>query len=647
VSPRVGFSWRYGTASQVGAFEGAFRGPRAVVRGGVGLFQNTPGATLLGQAVDNTGLPSGLQQIVCVGPAVPLPDWSAYAANGGMIPTRCADGSAGSVFANGAPNVTLLAKDWQAPRSLRSNLNWSGPVLSNRFSLSVDGTYSLNMNQSGFVDLNFSPTTRFTLADEGNRPVFVQPTSIVPTTGAIAARDARVSTLFNRVTEQRSDMRSESKQLTLSLSPMTFNTKLSWSLSYVLQDVRERVNGFASTAGNPFDAAWTKSAGSPRHQITYNLGYNFFDAVRVSWFGNVRSGFRFTPQINGDVNGDGYANDRAFVFDPARTQDAALAQGMQALLASGSGVAKDCLRSQLGQVAVRNSCEGPWSHTANLSISFNPLKVRMPQRAVLSFSVSNPLGLADRVLHGEDNLHGWGQMTFVDPSLLYVRGFDPATSRYKYEVNQRFGATNPTFNAFRQPVTVTAMLRFDVGPTRERQNLTQMLDRGRKPGHYGTKMPEGMLRLMYGTNGGVMNPIEQILRQADTLQLTAKQADSVATINRWYKIRLDSIWSPVAKFLGDLPNSYDEGEAYARYITARRASVDLLMKLSPDLKGLLTADQRRKLPPFIASYLDPRYLASIRSGTAGSGIGGGPVFMGGGPMMMGGGGGGERTMIIR
>src|SRR4029453_17343989 len=42
VSPRIGFSWTVGTAAQVAAFDGAVRGPRAVVRGGVGLFQNSP-----------------------------------------------------------------------------------------------------------------------------------------------------------------------------------------------------------------------------------------------------------------------------------------------------------------------------------------------------------------------------------------------------------------------------------------------------------------------------------------------------------------------------------------------------------------------------------------------------------------------------
>src|SRR5690348_17913161 len=42
-------------------------------------------------------------------------------------------------------------------------------------------------------------------------------------------------------------------------------------------------------------------------------------------FRSVRSGSLFTPMIAGDVNGDGYLNDRAFVFDPARVADTSVA----------------------------------------------------------------------------------------------------------------------------------------------------------------------------------------------------------------------------------------------------------------------------------------------------------------------------------
>jgi hypothetical protein len=632
LSPRVGFSWTHGTAAQIAAFDGAVRGPRAVIRGGIGMFQNTPGTQLISNVLDNTGLPSGVQQLTCSGAATPIPDWGAYLSNPGMIPDHCADGTGGSVFANNSPNVTLFDPSYAAQRSVRSNLQWSGTTIGNRFYTTIDATYSRNLDQPGSFDLNFNPTARFNLGDEAGRPVYVQPSSIAPTSGAIASRDARVSQLFSRVSELRSDLQSESKQVSVRVSPFSFSSGFNWNLSYVFSHVREMYRGFNSTVGDPRNTQWGRATMDSRHQVMYTLGYNFFDAVRVSWFGSFRSPYPFTPLVSGDVNGDGYSNDRAFIFDPSKTSDPALAAGMQSLLANGSGAAKECLRSQLGTLAGRNSCQGPWTTSATLNVSFNPVKARMPQRANIAFQISNPLTAADLLLHGENKLHGWGQSVFPDQALLYVRGFDPQTNRYKYDVNQRFGATSVAQSAIRAPVTLTAMMRFDVGPTRERQTLTMMLDRGRTSP--GTKFSEPMIKGMYSQNVGVSNPMAQLLRSADTLKLTQVQADSVAALNRWFTVRLDSIWSPVAKYLAELPEKYDQDAAYDRYRTARQTSVDLLIKIAPQLKSLLSPDQTRKLPAFIATSLDQRYLAAVRSGTAG--LGGGPMMMmgGGGPMIM-------------
>lgn len=638
VSPRIGFSWTYGTASQVGAFEGAVRGPRAVVRGGIGFFQNSPNVQLLGNAIDNTGLPSGVQQLQCVGSATPVPDWDLYLNNPSAAPTQCEDGSLGTPFSNTAPNVTMFDKDYQSQRSLRSNLSWTGAVLGNRFNTTIDATYSRNMNQSSSVDLNFNPEVRFQLASEGNRPIFVQPGSIVPTTGAIGSGAARLSSAYSRVTQQRSDLESESKQLTVRLSPLSFNTRMSWSLAYVLSDVRDQFRGFSSTVGDPRDIEWSRSGLNSRHQITYSFGYNFFDVVRVNWNGSFRSGVPFTPLIAGDVNGDGYSNDRAFIFDPAHTADAALAAQMQELIGNSTGGTRDCLLSQLGQLAGRSSCIGPWTQSAVLSISFNPVKVWMPQRTSISLQIANPLGAADLLMNGSDDLRGWGQVRTPEQQLLYVRGFDPGTNSYRYEVNQRFGSTVPALTATRSPVRITAMIRMDLGPSREWQQLAMQLDRGRTLS--GNKAPEATLKAMYGT-GGLPNPLAQILRQADTLHLTGNQADSIATMNREYVIRLDSIWSPVAKEFAALPEHYDRRKVEDRYVAARKASVDLLIRQAPIINRLLTPDQLRMLPSFIASYLDLRYLAMVRSGTAGAqspfggGFGGGDGRGGGGGVRVG------------
>ena len=628
VSPRIGFSWQYGQGAQIPGFDGAIRGPRAVVRGGVGVFQNVPQATLLGNALDNTGLASAVQQLNCVGTSVPTQQWSTWASNAASIPSACADGSVGSPFTNLSPNVAFFSKDWQSTRSVRGNLQWNGPIVNGRYTANVDVTYSLNENQPANYDRNFSGVTAFTMASEGGRPVYAPVSSIDPVSGLSAPRASRLYAEYNAVNESRSDLQSRSAQLSLSLSPMTFSSKLTWNLRYVLGDIQEQFRGFQSTTGDPRAVAWSRSAASSRHQVQYTLNYNFFDAVRVNWFGNVRAGSYYTPGISGDVNGDGLYNDRAFIANPATTPDAALGTAMQTLLSSSTGGAKKCLESQLGQLAGRNSCQGPWTHSAFLSVSFNPIKMHLPQRASIQFQVSNPIGAADLLVNGESHLKGWGQTIQPDATLLYVRGFNPLTQRYTYEVNQRFGSTKPSQNSIRQPVTVTAMMRFDLGPARERTLLTQQLDRGRRLA--GQKASEAQLNAMYGAGGVTINPMAMILRQTDSLHLTSAQADSMATINRAYLIQLNRLWMPVIKELAGVTDTYSHDDAYALYKRTREASVDILIKTAPRVKGLLNKEQQRKLPSLVAAHLDPWYLQSIRTATVG-GTGGGPfMFIGGG-----------------
>jgi hypothetical protein len=622
-SPRIGFSWTLGQSQEIEAFRGAFRGPRAVLRGGLGVFTNSSSGGQIGSVVENTGLPSGTQQIMCVGPAAPVPDWNAYAGDLDAIPEVCADSTVGTIFSNSAPNVTLFATNFRPQRTVRSNLSWNGSILDARFSANVDATYSVNLNQQRTFDLNFDAVQRFMLADEG-RPVFVDTGSIVSTTGSIASRDARVSQAFARVSELRSDLQSRTAQLSLRLSPITRGpSQFGWSAAYTYSHIREQVSGFNSTAGNPLLVQWAMSSQGP-HQISYNLRYLLFRAVQINWSGSFRSGAAYTPMIAGDVNGDSYSNDRAFVYS-ATTSDSAVAAGMTQLLQTTSGKARECLQRQIGRIASRNSCRGPWSSTASLNLTLDRAKFRMPHRASISFSLSNPLGAADLLLNGSGNLRGWGQNPSPDQSLLYVRGFDAQTQRYRYEVNQRFGATRPQFLTLRSPVTLTTSMRIDLGPTRERQNLEQSIGAGRT--RQGSRNSESSFRSQ-GINS-VPNPMTSILRQQDSLRLTSVQADSIAAMNRRFTYRSDSLWAPVGRYFAGLPARFDEGEAYDRYMRARRAQIDMLMEIAPHIRGLLTPAQGRKLPAQVINILDRRYLLSIRNGT-GTYVGGstfaGPAF---------------------
>jgi hypothetical protein len=277
-----------------------------------------------------------------------------------------------------------------------------------------------------------------------------------------------------------------------------------------------------------------------------------------------------------------------------------------------------CLRKQLGTIAGRNSCEGPWTTSLSLRIALVSQALKLPDRATISLGIANPLTGIDALLHGSNNLHGWGAPAATDPTLLFVRGFDQTAQRYIYEVNPRFGANRQASALNLAPMQLTLDVRLDVGPERERQDLFLRLRNGR--GGRGNKMSEQQLKQMYIRS--YPNPFEQMLRQADSLKLSDDVADSIAILNKTYGRAIDSLWTPVAKYLAALPAKYDLNDAYERVRAAENRSIDLMGIYGPAAKHLLTDEQIRKLPPFIALFLDNQALRNIRPGRAGGGRGG-------------------------
>src|SRR6185312_12558495 len=161
-------------------------------------------------------------------------------------------------------------------------------------------------------------------------------------------------------------------------------------------------------------------------------------------------GLPFTPVVAGDVNGDGLSNDRAFIFAPG-AGGAAVSSGMSELLSNASSRVRKCLTRQVGTVAGRNSCEGPWTATAAASLTLNPEKLGWDNRTTLSLNVSNPLAGLDELVHGSAHMQGWGQPAAPDPTLLRVRGYDQTTNSFQYDVNPRFGDTHFASSTLRLP----------------------------------------------------------------------------------------------------------------------------------------------------------------------------------------------------
>jgi hypothetical protein len=603
VSPRLGFSWRYGgeragyrgfSFSNVGS---RILSPTGLLRGGIGEFRATMPSQLLSEPSVFTGLPGGARRISCIGDAVPLPNWSAYANDPTLIPTSCLVAPSVPTLSDAAPAVQTIDPSFEAPRSWRANLGWLSVV--KNVGVSVDGSIAINLNQRSAVDLNFSGVPQFVLADEG-RAVFTSASAIVPATGLLSSVEARSNSAFGSVVSRRSDLRSLSRQLTITVAPNAGFSSRMLDIAYTLSSTRGDVRGFDGGAfGDPRTIERGRTALDVRHRIQLQAGKTLPRGFSATLFLTAASGLPYTPVVNGDVNGDGIARDRAFVTDPGHASDLALATGMRQLLASASPQARRCLVAQLGHAASINSCEGPWSATATARIGIANAYGPWGRRVNASLSISNPLAGVDQALHGENGLHGWGTMVFPDPVLLTVRGFDPATSRFKYDVNPRFGSTSPSQTTVRAPFRATLDVAFDLSPSTARQQLERVLNRGRK-GHAGARLSADSIRRRFARN--VRSPYESIIDEADSLLLSREQVERLRTGDAAYQVRVDSIWTALGKELALLDDDYNAATATQKTEDATDRAWEVARDEVAAIKEILSPLQF-SLAPGVVQYL--------------------------------------------
>ncbi len=469
LSPRAGFTWQVPGRGDV------------AVRGGVGRFRGTVPLRPLASVWNETGGEEAATRLVCVGPAAPLPQWSAYA-DPSAIPATCADGS--SAFSDSAPAATLFADDFAAPRSWRGSLEVGGRV-SDLVFYRLGGVVARGTRLPTAVDRNLDPVAGFALAAEGGRPVFAPVGAIDPITGGIAPDASRLFPALGAVREVAARGESWTAQLTAGFNGLV-GTKPQIQVGgfYTLTASRELAGGvpapggnISSTAGDPSRLEWGSSPFDQRHTFQLLVSGRLSSALRLSAIGRLGSGLPFTPLVSGDVNGDGFLNDRAFVFDPAEIEDPPVASGMAALLDLAPGPARDCLRAQLGSVADRGSCRTGWSPSLDLLAEVSALGDVRSRRLVVSLTASNVTAGLDYLLHGPDDLRGWGQYPLPDPTLLQVRGFDPERRAFEYQVNPRFG--QPLGGGiFRLPFQLTLQARVTVGADPRYQPMAKAIDQG-------------------------------------------------------------------------------------------------------------------------------------------------------------------------
>ncbi|HEY0153293.1 MAG TPA: TonB-dependent receptor [Longimicrobium sp.] len=614
VSPRLGFSWRL---NEQGA-------PLRLVRGGVGEFRGRAPFSLFASALDQTGLATGETLLECVGARVPVPDWAAYQRDPSAVPSSCADGGAGEPVRR-LPTVTVFDPEFGAPRSWRASLGFQ-TQLRPRLNASIDVSQAWGVNLYGVRDLNLrDDAPAFALASEGGRPVYA-PASAITATGQIPFFASRENPELSNVFAVDSELGSRSTQATLGFNGQ-LPRRISFQTSYTFSRVRDQSSfssgaprsGFSqpTTAGNPNVREWSTSDLERRHSLVTVLGVPFGQAWEVTLIGRATSGNPFTPLVGGDINGDGARNDRAFVFAPGASGDTAVANGMARLLDGAEGGVRECIESQRGSIAGRNSCRGPWTGTLDLRGTFRPQLPTLSRRLSVSLDVTNLFAGADLLFNGSDNLRGWGQQGFGrDEVLLYPRGFDPVQNRFLYQVNERFGETRSRRGGFGSPFQVQLSARLLIG-TQQGQGGGGLAaiggGPGGGPGGGGFGGQGGGFGGIVREGGGIdvnallsrllPDPVSPILLLRDTLNLTPEQVSGIEAIRDSLRARNEPVRAAVRAAVPATATAQNAGELFGRVGPLLEPGRQNVQRALREVQGVLTPEQWRRVPAALRNPL--------------------------------------------
>jgi hypothetical protein len=188
ISPRVGFNYRLNQQGQ----------PARSLSGGIGMFAGRAPTSIFSAAVRQTGLPDAEQRLVCIGDAVPIPDWDLYQGDPLAVPEtvpmaaggRTAVHAGAERHAHRRPVAAVVAAPTSAtarqlPYQLNGNFRY---------------TYSRGIGLWGYRDLNIDESRRFTLGGE-DRPFYGDASGIVERTGATSLASSRIHEEFGNVYE--------------------------------------------------------------------------------------------------------------------------------------------------------------------------------------------------------------------------------------------------------------------------------------------------------------------------------------------------------------------------------------------------------------------------------------------------------------
>ncbi|MBW3569523.1 MAG: TonB-dependent receptor [Gemmatimonadetes bacterium] len=429
---------------------------RSVFRAGAGYFYGRV-PYVLGGNVAGSVIPT--VQVVCRGElgdptAPPSPrNYGNWSPGGLDNPEQCAESAA----TTGLPTYTFWQPDFEFPESFKANVGFE-QAFGRNTTASVDLLLTRGYKLYTVRNLNLRPV-QFELEAEGGRRIY-QPAAIFNPAASDATANAirsRLNLEFGDVYVNYNDGRSTGTTATFNLNhrfsgATTFGGSYTWTRAFDnssyscctassgYQDPDVGLYG-PNEVGGIGDRArtWGPSYYARTHTFVMNAATRLPLGVNLSGIWRIQSGRPWTPEVSGDINGDGTRfNDRPYLYAP---QDLPLADTGAAAVEQRERYAgflnsRDCLNDYVGQIVPRNTCRFPWSNTLDLRVS-KSIGSRRGQRAELQVDMFN-------VLNGLNS--EWGRVVGVfsaNRNVLQAVRYDPATGRTLYRVPANFGREEP------------------------------------------------------------------------------------------------------------------------------------------------------------------------------------------------------------
>jgi hypothetical protein len=364
-----------------------------------------------------------------------------------------------------------------------------------------------------------------------------------------------------------------------------------------VQSTKRQFRGFDGAGfGDPRSLEWAAGPNDARHVLVLTGGFNAPKTGTITMFGRAQSGLPFTPIVQGDVDGDGRSGDRAFI--PSSTVgDPAVAAQLQNLLNTGSSSARACILKNEGGVAGRNSCRGPWTQSLNLQWQ-PPIPGRWVRRITPNVYLQNVLAGVDQLVHGSDDLRGWGSPSTPDPILLVPKGFDATAKRFTYDVNARFADTRPSRSTLRDPFRIVIDFSMDLSTNYDLQQLRRAVEPVKGPNGWQRRTADSLTSFYLRNTSDIF---KLLLDQSDSLFLTKAQIAGLRKADSAYSAQVRAAFIPLGEYLAK-----GNGNADKAAVDSAQATQKVYWKIfweQPEIAADIVNPSQRELIPMFKSML--------------------------------------------